>query len=168
MNRQEAAKAAGGIAKPGSVREAPSMTSPRITRLRELFKEETSAILQRNMKDPRIGFVSVTDVELSPDLRHARIFVSVYGDAEAKARTMEGLRSAEGFVRTELAHRIRLRRSPEVTFRIDESIEHGDRVNRLLRQVTQEAGGSAKTGEEPDDRDEPGGRGGRGSREGGK
>lgn len=119
------------------------MTSPRIARLRELFKEEASAILQRNMKDPRIGFVSVTDVELSPDLRHARIFVSVYGDAEAKARTMEGLRSAEGFVRTELAHRIRLRYTPEVVFRIDESIEQGDRVNRLLRQVTKErdAGG---------------------------
>jgi ribosome-binding factor A len=108
---------------------------PRIARLRELFKEETSAILQREMKDPRIGFVSVTDVELSPDLRHARIFVSVYGDADAKARTMEGLHSAEGFVRTALAHRIRLRHVPEVTFRIDESIEHGDRVNRLLRQV---------------------------------
>ncbi|HEV2283491.1 MAG TPA: 30S ribosome-binding factor RbfA [bacterium] len=119
------------------------MTSPRIARLRELFKEETSTILQRNMRDPRIGFVSVTDVELSPDLRHARVFVSVYGDAEAKARTMEGLRSAEGFVRTELAHRIRLRYTPEVTFRIDESIEQGDRVNRLLRQVTKERDGRA-------------------------
>jgi ribosome-binding factor A len=125
-----------------AVREGPVMTSPRIARLRELFKEETSAILQRNMRDPRIGFVSVTDVELSPDLRHARIFVSIYGDAEAKARTMEGLRSAEGFVRTELAHRIRLRYTPEVSFRIDESIEQGDRVNRLLRQVTKESGGS--------------------------
>ena len=127
------------------------MTSPRIARLRELFKEETSTILQRDMKDPRIGFVSVTDVELSPDLRHARIFVSVYGDAEAKARTMEGLRSAEGFVRTELARRIRLRYTPEVTFRIDESIEQGDRVNRLLRQVAGEAptgpGDPATTGE---------------------
>ena len=121
--------------------EVAIMTSPRIARLRELFKQETSAILQRNMKDPRIGFVSVTDVELSQDLRHARIFVSVYGDAEAKARTMEGLRSAEGFVRTELAHRIRLRYTPDVSFRIDESIEQGDRVNRLLRQVTGERDG---------------------------
>ncbi len=162
------------------------MTSPRIARLREVFKEETSAILQRDMKDPRIGFVSVTDVELSPDLRHARIFVSVYGDAEAKARTMEGLRNAEGFVRTELAHRIRLRYTPEVTFRIDDSIEQGDRVNRLLRQVTQEvakaaggpaetgqeaakaAGGAAETGAERDGGDRAGGRGGRGSREDGE
>ena len=126
--------------------EVPTMTSPRIARLRELLKQETSAILRRDMKDPRIGFVSVTDVELTPDLRHARIFVSVYGDAEAKARTMAGLRSAEGFVRTELAHRIRLRHIPEVSFRIDESIEQGDRINRLLRQVTGERDGPDRAG----------------------
>jgi ribosome-binding factor A len=126
--------------------EVPTMTSPRIARLRELFKQETSAILRRDMKDPRIGFVSVTDVELTPDLRHARIFVSVYGDAEAKARTMAGLRSAEGFVRTELAQRIRLRYIPQVSFRIDESIEQGDRINRLLRQVTGEHDGPDRAG----------------------
>jgi ribosome-binding factor A len=121
--------------------EAPVTVRPRIARLRELFKEETSLIVRRKMRDPRIGFVSVTDVELSPDLRHARIFVSVYGDADAKAKTMEALASAAGFVRTELAHRIRLRRMPEVDFRLDESIEHGDRVNRLLRQVAGEREG---------------------------
>jgi ribosome-binding factor A len=121
--------------------EAPVTLRPRIARLRELFKQETSLILRRDMKDPRIGFVSVTDVELSPDLRHARIFVSIYGDADTKARTMTVLTSAAGFVRTELAHRIRLRRMPEVTFRLDESIEHGDRVNRLLRQVAGERQG---------------------------
>ena len=112
---------------------------PRIARLRELFKQETSDILRREMKDPRVGFVSVTDVELSPDLRHARIFVSIYGDADAKTKTMAALTSAAGFVRTELAHRIRLRHIPEVAFRLDESIEYGDRVNRLLRQVAEES-----------------------------
>lgn len=110
-------------------------STPRIARLRELLKKETSEILQRQMKDPRIGFVSVTDVELSADLRHAKIFVSILGDAVAKTRTMEGLESAQGFIRTELARRIRLRRIPEVLFKIDESIERGARVNRLLRQV---------------------------------
>jgi ribosome-binding factor A len=110
-------------------------STPRIARLRELLKIEVSEILQRQMKDPRIGFVSVTDVELSADLRHAKVFVSIFGDAEAKARTMEGLESAQGFIRTALARRIRLRRIPEVLFRIDESIERGARVNRLLRQV---------------------------------
>jgi ribosome-binding factor A len=114
--------------------------TPRIARLRELMKKVVSEILQREMKDPRIGFVSVTDVELSADLRHAKVFVSIFGDAAAKTRTMEGLTSAQGFVRTELAHRIRLRRIPEVLFRIDESIERGARVNRILRQVS-DAGG---------------------------
>ncbi len=116
------------------------MNTPRIARLRELLKKEVSEILQREMKDPRIGFVSVTDVEISADLRHAKIFVSIFGDAAAKTQTMEGLESARGFVRTELAHRIRLRRIPEVLFRIDESIERGARVNRLLRQVADAKG----------------------------
>jgi ribosome-binding factor A len=111
------------------------MSNPRIARLRELVKKETSAILQREMKDPRIGFVSVTDVELSADLRHAKIFVSIFGDAEAKARTMEGLASAQGFIRTELAKRIRLRYVPDVLFKMDESIERGARVDELLRTV---------------------------------
>lgn len=112
------------------------MTSPRIARLSALFKQETSEILQRHTKDPRIGFVSVTDVELSPDLRHARIYVSILGDAAAKARTMEGLTRAQGFVRTELARRIRLRHIPEVVFKVDESIERGARVDQLLREVS--------------------------------
>lgn len=116
------------------------MTTPRIARLRELLKEEISEILQRQMKDPRIGFVSVTDVELSADIRHAKVFVSIFGDAEAKTRTMEGLASAQGFIRTELARRIRLRRIPEVLFKMDESIERGARVNRLLRQVSDPSG----------------------------
>ena len=111
-------------------------SSSRIARLRELFRVETSVVLQRQMRDPRIGFVSVTDVELSADLRHAKIFVSVLGDAEAKTRTMAGLASAQGFIRTELARRIRLRHFPQVHFRMDESIERGARVDRLLRQVT--------------------------------
>lgn len=119
------------------------MSSPRIARLRELFKEETSVILQRQMKDPRIGFVSVTDVELSADLRHAKIFVSIFGDAEAKARTMQGLASAQGFIRTELARRIRLRHIPRVAFKMDESIERGARVDELLRKVTPPEGGRA-------------------------
>lgn len=123
------------------------MSAVRIARLRELFKEETSAILQRQMKDPRIGFVSVTDVELSADLRHAKIFVSILGDADAKSQTMAGLESAQGFIRTELARRIRLRRIPEVLFKLDDSIERGARVERLLREVSEAKG--AQTPHEP-------------------
>jgi len=113
------------------------VSTPRIARLRALFKEVTSEILQRQARDPRIGFVSVTDVELSPDLRHAKIFVSVLGGAEEKARTMEALARAQGFIRTELARRIRLRHIPVVAFKMDESIERGARVDQLLRQVSE-------------------------------
>lgn len=108
-------------------------------KLQELFKEEASAILQRQLRDPRIGFVSVTEVELSGDLRHAKIFVSVLGDEEAKRRTMEALARAAGFVRSELGRRVTLRHTPEVLFRLDESIERGTRVVALLREVAPQA-----------------------------
>lgn len=107
-------------------------------KLRELFKEEASAIIQRRLRDPRIGFVSVTDVEISADLRHAKIFVSVLGDTEAKRQTLEALEHAAGFVRGELGRRVNLRYTPEVLFRLDESIERGTRVVALLREVTGE------------------------------
>ena len=113
--------------------------SLRREKLQELFKEEASAILQRQLRDPRIGFVSVTEVELSADLRHAKIFVSVLGDEEAKRRTMEALDRAAGFVRSELGRRVTLRYMPEVFFRLDESIERGTRVVALLHEVTRKA-----------------------------
>jgi len=120
-------------------------------KLQELFKAEASAILLRELRDPRIGFVSVTEVELSRDLRHAKIFVSVMGDQEAKRRTMEALDRAAGYVRSELGRRVSLRHTPEVLFRLDESIERGTRVVALLRRV---AGQDAAAGEAPR---EPGG-----------
>jgi ribosome-binding factor A len=117
--------------------------SVRLARLRELFKQEISAILHREMKDPRIGFVSVTDVELTPDLRHAKVFVSILGDEDAKAKTMAGLTSAQGFIRTELGRRIRLRYLPQIHFKLDESIERGVRVQHLLRRVAEAKGEEA-------------------------
>lgn len=112
----------------------------RAARMREEFKREASDILLK-MKDPRIGFVSVTDVEISRDLRHAKVFVSIYGDEEEKTNTLEALMHAQGFVRSEIGQRIRMRHTPEVTFRLDDSIERGDRINRLLRSVAAEEGG---------------------------
>jgi len=129
--------------------------SVRIARLREQFKVEISAILQREMKDPRIGFVSITDVELSQDLRHAKVFVSILGDAAAKAQTMAGLGNAQGFIRKELGRRIRLRYIPEVLFRLDESIERGARVQRLLRQVAESEGEGSGDGPGRTDRGSP-------------
>lgn len=113
------------------------MAEHRNERIRELIKSEFSSILQRDLKDPRIGFVSVTDVEVSNDYSHVKIFVSVYGDEESKKQTMEGLESAKGFIRSELGKRIRLRHTPEVHIIADNSIERGSRIFELLEKVKQ-------------------------------
>ena len=105
-------------------------------KVREFIKEQVSEIIQHDLKDPRIGFVSVTDVEVSVDLRHARVFVSVLGDEDAKASTMTGLYSAQGYIRTELGRRLQMRYTPEVTFKLDESIERGTRVVTLIHEVS--------------------------------
>lgn len=109
-------------------------------RIREFIKEQVGEIIQRDLKDPRIGFVSVTGVEVSADLRHAKVFVSVLGEEQAKVDTMAGLASAQGYVRGELGRRLQMRFSPEVLFRLDDSIERGVRVMSLIRQVTENQG----------------------------
>lgn len=114
------------------------MAEHRSERLRELIKAEFGSILQRDLKDPRIGFVSVTDVEVSNDYSHVKIFVSIFGDEEAKRLTMEGLESAKGFIRSELGRRIRIRHTPEVHIIADNSIERGSRIFELLEKVKQE------------------------------
>lgn len=114
-------------------------TSRRISRVAELIKREVSQMLLHGIKDDRVGagMVSVTDVDLSGDLQHAKIFVSIYGSEEAKQETMAGLKSATGYVRSELGQRVRLRRTPEVIFQEDSSIERGTRVLSLLNQLNQ-------------------------------
>ncbi|MDR7416487.1 MAG: 30S ribosome-binding factor RbfA [Armatimonadota bacterium] len=127
------------------------MASPqRVEKLRELIREEVSEIIHRVLKDPRIGFTSVTDVELSSDLRHAKIFVSVLGSEEDRRRTMEALQNAVGFVRTELGRRIRIYRTPEIQFRLDTSIERGTRVMELLRSLSAPQEGSGRTEDDGD------------------
>jgi ribosome-binding factor A len=117
----------------------------RVEKLREFIRDEVGQILQQGLKDPRIGFVSVTDVEVSGDLRHAKIFVSVLGGEEERQQTMEGLRSATGFVRTELARRLKIHHTPQIQFRLDDSIERGTRVVQLLRELGTEHGGSGES-----------------------
>lgn len=114
------------------------MTSTRAERLAGQIRAEASEIIQRGLKDPRIGFVSITDVVVSHDLRHAKIYVSVLGDEEVKQRTMEGLTRATGHIRSELGARLAIRFVPEVLFRLDDSIERGARITSLLREVTEE------------------------------
>ena len=115
------------------------MTPMRAERLAEVIRTEASEIIQQGLKDPRIGFVSITDVVVSHDLRHAKIFVSVLGDEQVKRRTMEGLERATGHIRSELGRRLAIRFVPVVLFRLDESIERGTRVASLLREVKEES-----------------------------
>jgi ribosome-binding factor A len=115
-------------------------TDRRVARVAELIKREVSQMLLSGIKDDRVqtGMVSVTDVEVSGDLQHAKIFVSIYGTDEAKADTMDGLKSATGFVRSNLGQRVRLRRTPEVVFLEDPSIERGTKVLSLINRLSQE------------------------------
>lgn len=111
------------------------MAEHRLERLKELIKSEFGQMLQRDLKDPRIGFVSVTGVEVSNDCSHVKIFVSVLGDEQVKQATMEGLESAKGFIRTELGQKIRLRYTPEIHLIADHSMERGSRIMELLNEV---------------------------------
>jgi ribosome-binding factor A len=115
--------------------------SRRVSRVSALIKREISQMLLNEIKDDRVGagMVSITDVNVSGDLQHAKVFVSIYGTEEAKAETMEGLRSSANFVRRELGTRMRLRRTPEIVFLEDRSLERGDRMLHLLNQISQES-----------------------------
>ncbi|MFP5269874.1 30S ribosome-binding factor RbfA [Coleofasciculus sp.] len=115
-------------------------TNRRVSRVSSLIQQEVSQMLLHDIKDDRVGagIVSVTDVNVSGDLQHAKIYVSIYGTEEAKSETMAGLQSATGFVRRELGRRVRLRRTPEVVFIEDRGLERGDRMLTLLNQLSQE------------------------------
>lgn len=104
-------------------------------RLAEAIKKEVSEILTGELKDPRIGFVSITSVEVSKDLRYANVFVSVFGEPVERKASLEALQKAHGFIRGELAKRIRLRYAPEIIFKLDESIERGSRLIALMNEV---------------------------------
>jgi ribosome-binding factor A len=114
--------------------------SRRVERVASLIKREVSQMLMVGIKDDRVGagMVSITDVDVSGDLQHAKIFVSIYGTDEARAETMAGLKAATGFVRSELGQRIRLRRTPEILFKEDRSVERGTRVLSLINQLSRE------------------------------
>jgi ribosome-binding factor A len=125
--------------------------SRRVARVASLIKREVSQMLMSGIKDDRVGagMVSITDVDVSGDLQHAKIFVSIYGTDEARAETMAGLQAATGYVRSELGQRMRLRRTPEVLFREDRSVERGTRVLSLINQLSAER--DAKDGEDNDE-----------------
>lgn len=127
-------------------------TSRRISRVASLIQQEVSSMLLNDIKDDRVGagMVSVTDVDVSGDLQHAKIYVSIYGTEEAKTETMAGLKSATGYVRRELGQRIRLRRTPEVVFIEDRALERGDRMLALLNQLSEERQSKANDNDVPE------------------
>ena len=111
------------------------MQGKRLDRVNQLVKEEISTLLQRELKDPRLGFVSVTEVEVSKDLRTAKVFVSVLGGEAQWTASLTALASARGFVRNWLRQHLDLRQTPELDFRADHSMEHAARIQELLRQL---------------------------------
>jgi ribosome-binding factor A len=97
-------------------------------------------LLRGDLHDPRIGYITITGVKVSPDLRVARIYYSMIGSAEEKAKTQEGLDAAKGYVRREVTSKVKLRVSPEVFFSFDGSLEEGDKIERLLKEVKAKEG----------------------------
>jgi ribosome-binding factor A len=105
----------------------------RTDRVAEALQELIAELLLREIKDPRIGLVTITGVRISPDLRHARVFFSRLGDEEQRAQSLKGLSSAAGFIRSQVAHRLKLRVAPEIVFEFDPSLEQAERIARLLK-----------------------------------
>ncbi|WP_210363863.1 30S ribosome-binding factor RbfA [Bacillus sp. REN3] len=107
----------------------------RVNRVGEQMKKELGDIISRKIKDPRIGFVTVTDVQVTGDLQQAKVYISVLGDEEQKENTLKGLAKAKGFIRTEIGQRIRLRKTPELIFEFDETMAYGNRINTLIHEL---------------------------------
>lgn len=116
------------------------MSNPRAARVGDQMREELARLIRDELKDPRIGFVSIVRVEVSGDLRHAKVFASVMGNEQQKKDSIKGLTSAAGFLRNEVGKAMQLRYTPELHFVLDESIEHGTRIAKLLVEVQKEQG----------------------------
>lgn len=110
----------------------------RVEKVQEFIKQEVSKIILTELKDPRIGFVTVTSVEVTGDLRSAKIYVSLMGSDEQKTSTWSALQNSLGFLRTEIGKRIRLRFTPELSLHIDESLEYSARIQKLLHKIKEE------------------------------
>jgi ribosome-binding factor A len=108
------------------------MGDGRMRRVNEALREVLSDAISKDLQDPRVGFVTVTAVKTSPDLRHARVYVSVLGDELTRSETLDGLRSAHGFLQARIASELTLKHTPALTFEYDESIDRGMRISRLI------------------------------------
>jgi ribosome-binding factor A len=117
------------------------MEGKRSDRIADLIQKEISQMLMKGLKDPRIGFVTITKVAVSEDCRMAKIYFSVAGSAEERERSTEGLNSAKGYVRKELGRRIRMKYTPEITFQFDPSIEYAIHIGEVIDQIRKEREG---------------------------
>ena len=126
------------------------MSSGRTRRVEEAVRAVLSDAIAKDLKDPRVGFVTITGVKTSPDLRYARVYFSVLGDEQARSRSVAGLRSAQGFLQRRVAAELTLKHTPALSFEYDGSVDHGMRISEILdRQLDSRAGVDAVS-EEPD------------------
>ena len=120
------------------------MSKVRVEKVQELMKQEISDIILHDLKDPRIGFVTVTSVACTEDLREAKIYVSVKGDEKGVQESLAGLNRALGYVRREIGRRIRLRFTPEISFALDTSLNYSDHIQRILNTLHEEKPAGAR------------------------
>ena len=120
------------------------MSYKRAERVSEAIKREISVLLTQEVKDPGVHFVTVSAVETSDDLRHSKVFVSILGDEATRQETMQALDRAKGFLRGEIGHRLQLRYTPELQFRLDNSLDHAMKIKGILNKIK-------KSEEKPDD-----------------
>ncbi len=118
-------------------------------RLAEELREEIARMIAFELKDPRVGFVTVTRVELAPDLRYARVYVGIMGNEDERKKSLDALQGAAGFVRRELGRRLRIHHTPEVDFRYDKGLDATDRVARLLAEEADRETAADRPGEPP-------------------
>ena len=122
------------------------MTRLRPERVQEALRQEISRVVLKEIKDPRIGFLTITKVDLTKDLRYAKVYFSVLGGAKEKALALKGLNSAKGYIKGMVADRISLRLVPEISFRIDESIEHTEEIYNLFKMIKKKDKGELDAG----------------------
>jgi ribosome-binding factor A len=120
---------------PADRTDTSAIVTRRTRQVGELLREELTDIIRREVKDPRIGFMSVTNVDVTPDIRSARVYISVLGTDEERANTLSALRSASKFIRFHLKPRLRMRQIPELDFRDDRSMEYAQHISETLREL---------------------------------
>jgi len=114
------------------------MTKPRVKRVEAALKDEVSRIIHDDLKDPRLGFITVTRVKLTPDLRSARIYYSVLGDEKSKKSTKIGLKQAKGYIRKLIGQRLKLRFTPEIAFDMDDTSEYVQKIEDIIDKIHKE------------------------------